>query len=84
MHWKAECDKVLKRFTQASGGQSEDVWIFAYRFQDQQIGLSRNSPQKVSHFTHYLKSQIFVQKFNFEKNPRFSQVFHPIFWAHDK
>ena len=41
MHWKAECDKVLKRFTQASGGQSEDVWIFAYRFQDQQIGLSR-------------------------------------------
>ena len=41
MHWKAECDKVLKHFTQASGGQSEDVWIFTYRFQDQQIGLSR-------------------------------------------
>ena len=41
MHWKAECGKVLKRFTQASGGQSEDVWIFASRFQDQQIGLSR-------------------------------------------
>ena len=29
MHWKAECGKILKRFTQAS------------RFQDQQIGLSR-------------------------------------------
>ena len=42
MHWKAECGKILKRFTQASGGQSEDVWIFASRFQgDQQIGLSR-------------------------------------------
>ena len=41
MHWKAECDKVLKRFTQASGGQSQDVWIFASRFQDQPIGLSR-------------------------------------------
>ena len=31
--------------------------------------------------THYSKSQIFVQKFNFDKTPTFSRVFHPkIFW----
>ena len=30
--------------------------------------------------THYSKSQIFVQKFNFDKTPRFSRVFHPIFF----
>ena len=31
--------------------------------------------------THYSKSQIFVQKFNFDKAPTFSRVFHPkFFW----
>ena len=30
--------------------------------------------------THYYKSQIFVQKFNFDKNPILSRVFHPIFF----
>ena len=29
--------------------------------------------------THCSKSQIFVQKFNFDKTPTFSRVFHPIF-----
>ncbi len=29
--------------------------------------------------THYSKSQIFVQKFNFDKTLTFSRVFHPIF-----
>ena len=30
---------------------------------------------------HYSKSQIFVQKFNFDKTPTFSRVFHPkFFW----
>ena len=29
-------------------------------------------------FTHYSKSQIFVQKFNFDKTPTFSRVFQPI------
>ena len=28
-------------------------------------------------FPHYSKSQIFVQKFNFDKNPTFSRVFSP-------
>ena len=28
---------------------------------------------------HYSKSQIFVQKFNIDKTPTFSRVFHPIF-----
>ena len=27
--------------------------------------------------THYSKSQFFVHKFNFDKNPTFSRVFHP-------
>ena len=31
--------------------------------------------------THYSKSPIFVEKFNFDKTPTFSQVFHPnFFW----
>ena len=30
-----------------------------------------------SHTNHYSKSQIFVQKLNFDKAPTFSQVFHP-------
>ena len=29
---------------------------------------------------HYSKSQIFVQKFNFDKTPTFSRVFHPEFF----
>ena len=36
--------------------------------------------QQSSHkMSHYSKSQIFVQKFNFDKTPTFSRVFHPIF-----
>ena len=30
--------------------------------------------------THYSKSQIFVQKFNFDKTPTFSRVLHQIFF----
>ena len=30
--------------------------------------------------THYSKSQTFVQKFNFDKTPTFSRVFHPNFF----
>ena len=36
-----------------------------------------------SHFkfmSHYSKSQIFVQKFNFDKTQTFSRVFHPNFF----
>ena len=31
--------------------------------------------------SHYSKSQIFVQKFNFDKTPTFSRVFHPKFFC---
>ena len=34
----------------------------------------------VSQLPHYSKSQIFVQKFNFDKTPTFSRVFHPKFF----
>ena len=30
--------------------------------------------------THYSKSQIYVQKFNFDKTPTFSRVFYPTFF----
>ena len=30
--------------------------------------------------SHYSKSQIFVQKFNFDKTPAFSRVFDPQFF----
>ena len=30
--------------------------------------------------SHYSKSQIFVQKFNFDKSPTFSRVFHQKFF----
>ena len=44
-----------------------------------------SSCQVCSHFQkvpklHYSKSQIFVQKFNFDKTPTFSRVFHQIFF----
>ena len=35
----------------------------------------------ILHMTHYSKSQIFVQKFNFDKTPTFSRVFNAnFFW----
>ena len=34
----------------------------------------------LSTLTHYSKSQIFVQKFDFDKTPTFSRVFHPNFF----
>ena len=40
------------------------------------ISLSFNLVKR----THYSKSQIFVQKFNFDKTPTFSRVFHPNFF----
>ena len=37
--------------------------------------------QKLTQGPHYSKSQIFVQKFNFDKTPTFWRVFHPnFFW----
>ena len=35
---------------------------------------------KSSNHTHYSKSQIFLQKFNFDKTPTFSRVFHSNFF----
>ena len=32
---------------------------------------------------HYSKSQIFIQKFNFDKTPTFSRVFHPNFFSRE-
>ena len=49
--------------------------------------LSVSGKKKCSHCkeelgmkSHYYKSQIFVQKFNFDKTPTFSRVFHPNFF----
>ena len=39
--------------------------------------LGVQQSQGMSYSTHYSKSQIFVKKFNFDKTPTFSRVFHP-------
>ena len=41
--------------------------------------LNSNFPNSAP-LPHYSKSQIFVQKFNFDKTPTFSRVFHPNFF----
>ena len=52
----------------------------------QRAGLCVMTPQPTSlgkfyiTVSHYSKSQIFVQKFNFDKTPTFSQVFHQNFF----
>ena len=38
------------------------------------------SRSKLLSSAHYSKSQIFVHKFNFDKTPTFSRVFHPIWF----
>ena len=40
----------------------------------------RNTKYGGLHFAHYSKSQIFVQKFNFDNTQSFSRVFHPSFF----
>ena len=39
-----------------------------------------DAPKVVKLASHYSKSQIFVQKFNFDRTPTFSRVFHPNFF----
>ena len=39
-----------------------------------------DAPKVVKLTSHYSKSQIFVQKFNFDQTPTFSRVFHPNFF----
>ena len=41
------------------------------------VSFASISLRKVLSQSHYSKSQIFVQKFNFDKTPTFSRVFHP-------
>ena len=40
----------------------------------------KNLPFLVSPYAQYSKSQIFVQKFNFDQTPTFLRVFHPNFF----
>ena len=39
-----------------------------------------DAPKVLQLASHYSKSQIFVQKFNFDRTPTFSRVFHPNFF----
>ena len=48
--------------------------IFSQAMASAEIGdFAENNSQK----SHYSKSRIFVQKFNFDKTTTFSRVFHP-------
>ena len=49
------------------------------RSPERDTAISRKVIKKNSS-THYSKSQIFVQRFNFDKTPTFSRVFHPYFF----
>ena len=44
------------------------------------IAFPQESSSAQVHLSHYSKSQIFVQKFNFDKTPTFSRVVHPKFF----
>ena len=44
------------------------------------IKCVKRKTKSSKNLTHYSKSQIFVQKFNFDKTPTFSRVFHPNFF----
>ena len=52
----------------------KDIWILVPK-----ILLSKYFQNDLN-YAHYSKSQIFVQKFNFDKTPTFSRVFHPLFF----
>ena len=79
MQWKAECGKVLKRFTQALG-HNEEVWIFAARFQNDTIGLSRTllleglrfHPDSIKIYREYFMLEIQFLK-NLKENPDLAQ-----------
>ena len=53
--------------------------VLFYEFQ-KALEFSRQNSNIWKLDSHYSKSQIFVQKFNFDKTPTFSRVFHPIFF----
>ena len=67
---------------------------FEVKTNDVQVSLSIILQQRILNFfrrknrqiegrsamPHYSKSQSFVQKFNFDKTPTFSRVFHPNFF----
>ena len=44
-----------------------------------QVGFGASLAERF--VSHYSKSQIFVQRFNFDKTPTFSRVFHPKFFG---
>ena len=58
------------------------IWVFlGSLFIFSKCLLVSNCNTYFSPFPHYSKSQIFVQKFNFDKTPTISRVFHPnFFW----
>ena len=54
--------------------------ILANQNKNKKGGKFQNLSTFFTEPTHYSKSQIFVQKFNFDKTPTFSRVFHPNFF----
>ena len=62
--------------------QNSFAWCQRFNFGHHFFFLPLIYPHFCTVFTqpHYSKSQIFVQKFNFDKTPTFSRVFHPNFF----
>ena len=60
---------------------SQETFVLSKFNSTRQILIKKQIEIKLITKTRYSKSQIFVQKFNFDKTPTFSRVFHPnFFW----
>ena len=75
-HKCSECDQSFSRKHYVAEHLLNEHNI-VYRYQWSQNSILVQSIITVT--SHYSKIQIFVQKFNFDKTPRFSRVFHPKF-----
>ena len=70
------CTSYISTYHHSSFAQT-----FLFGDFDKSDFLSSSFPTVFQLFqAHYSKSQIFVQKFNFDKTPTFSRVFHPNFF----
>ena len=56
----------------------QKTWSFSLLlFFNHRKSINSDPLGNMHHHSHYSKSQIFVQKFNFDKTPTFSRVYHP-------